>query len=500
MTDISKPPVPHRGPLDSGPGRRQWSHAKAADILASASRIKHIVRGPGEFPAPPPDSDLAQVHGHGGLPIVGNVPLFFRDQAAWARNRYDRYGAVSWMNMLGRRGVVALGPDAAETVFMNRDKAFGNTDAWQLATGPFVRRGLLLLEFEEHMQHRRIMQQAFTRPRLEGYQQIMNPVIQQRISEWSSGERRMLPTIKNLSLELAGRIFFGDDLTAAELEVITHAFHDMLGGAAALVRYPVPGLNWAKGVAGRRTLEEFVRSRLPAKRAGDGNDLFSALCRAVSAEGESFTDEDIVNHMIFVLFAAHDTSTSTMNTMIANLAQHPEWQERARAESMALGKTELDFADLDRLATLDLVMKESIRMVVPISVTFRQTVADTQILGHFVPKDTIVFLIPQFNHNMAEYWPDPSRFDPDRFSEERREDRVHKFAWAPFGGGAHKCIGLYFAGMEIKSILHAMLINYEWSVRPGYRAKYDFSRLPTPADGLPVRLTSLDRPVFQATA
>ena len=79
-------------------------------------------------------------------------------------------------------------------------------------------------------------------------------------------------------------------------------------------------------------------------------------------------------------------------------------------------------------------------------------------------------------------------FDPERFSPERREDRSHRYAWEPFGGGVHKCIGLYFAGMEVKAILHRLLRNYRWSVDPGYVAPYDNHSLPFPKDGQPIDL------------
>lgn len=127
-------------------------------------------------------------------------------------------------------------------------------------------------------------------------------------------------------------------------------------------------------------------------------------------------------------------------------------------------------------------------MIVPISVTFRQTVKDTEVLGHYLPKNTFTLLMPQFTHNMHEYFPNPERFDPERFSEDRREDQGHLYAWAPFGGGAHKCIGMYFAGLEVKAILHQMLLRFRWDVEPGYEARFDFRPLPVPTDGLPVRL------------
>jgi cytochrome P450 len=96
--------------------------------------------------------------------------------------------------------------------------------------------------------------------------------------------------------------------------------------------------------------------------------------------------------------------------------------------------------------------------------------------------------MPQFTHQMSEYWPDPDRFDPERFSEARREDRVHKHAWVPFGAGAHKCIGQYFGGMQVKAFMHQLLLQFEWTIAPGYEIHWDRTSLPRPKDGLRIQL------------
>ena len=100
----------------------------------------------------------------------------------------------------------------------------------------------------------------------------------------------------------------------------------------------MPGLRWSRGPApAARLLEDYLRPRIPEHRASDGDDLFTALCHAQSEDGETFTDDDVVNHMIFLLMAAHDTSTITLTTMAYYLAKNPEWQDRCRDESLALG-------------------------------------------------------------------------------------------------------------------------------------------------------------------
>jgi cytochrome P450 len=156
--------------------------------------------------------------------------------------------------------------------------------------------------------------------------------------------------------------------------------------ATSVVRYPLPGTGWKRGIDGRTRLEEFFRRYLPARRAGAGEDLFSALCHIESEDGHRFSDDDVINHMIFLLMAAHDTSTITLSTMMQHLSQHPVWQERCRRQSAALGTSTPTYGQLDELTDLDLVMKECLRLVPPVPVVARRAVEDTEVLGHYIPR------------------------------------------------------------------------------------------------------------------
>lgn len=276
--------------------------------------------------------------------------------------------------------------------------------------------------------------------------------------------------------------------SGADAARVNRAFVDAVRGGTAIVRYPVPGLRWAKGIRGRKVLERYFAERLPAKRAADGTDLFSMLCHATGDDGERFADADVINHMIFLMMAAHDTSTITSSAAAYYLAKHPQWQERARAESLQLGDALPDIEALDRLDSLDLVVKEALRLVAPIPALARMTVKDTEVLGHHLPAGVLVGINPQANHFDPGCWTDPMKFDPERFNQQRREDKSHRYAWMPFGGGAHKCIGMHFGTLEVKALLHEMLRTYRWSLPPDYTVHWHHGPAPVPVDGLPLRL------------
>ncbi|NNH69453.1 cytochrome P450 [Nocardia uniformis] len=441
---------------------------------------------------PPAGSGLLPVRGDAGLPYLGRSVQYLRWGPAELLNRYRKYGPVSFNSALGASRVMVAGPAAVDEILGRRRQDYGQ--GWDWFIGPFFHRGLLLLEFDEHMFHRRIMQQAFTRERLQEHLGELTGVVDQAIDGWAAaGERpvRLYPTIKELTLRIATDVFMAVD-SGADRERLGKAFLQCTHAALAILRFSIPGGNWRAGLRGRKVLEEYFTRMIAAKRRAPGPDFFSALCRARTEDGAVFSDADVVNHMIFLIMAAHDTTTTTATTTAYYLGRHPQWQRRVRAEALAL-HAELDgapptIADLDRLTDLDLVIRESLRLVPPVPGLVRRAVRDTQVAGHFVPAGTQVDVAYGVNHMLPELWSRPELFDPERFAEPRREDRSHRLAWLPFGAGAHKCIGMHFGTFEVKTVLAAMLRDYDWRVPDDYLLPWGYSTIPFPRDGAPVLL------------
>jgi cytochrome P450 len=434
---------------------------------------------------------LKSIPGDAGFPLVGYTFDVMRDPLRFMRRWYDKYGEISWTRAFGIKMVYLTGPDANQFVFQNRNDIFSNNQGWDFFIGKFFHRGIMLLDFEEHRFHRKIMQNAFKKPVLVEYLKQMNPAILEGIQQWKPANTfHVFTAIKQLTLDLATEVFMGYEL-GKEANKLNKAFIDTVRAGTSLVRFPVPGGRWKAGLDGRKVLVDFFKSQIDKKRNSDGMDLFSQLCRAETDEGQRFTDDDVINHMVFLMMAAHDTSTITLSTMLYHLAKNPEWQERLRQESIALGKPFLEHDDLEKMEGMTLVMKESLRMCAPVPSIPRKTVRDVDYKGYHLPKGTMISVTPYFTHYMREYWTNPFKFDPERFSEERREDKVHPYAYVPFGGGAHMCIGLHFADLQVKAILHQILLKYRWSVDAGYEMPIDTTSLPVPGDKLPVKLERL---------
>jgi cytochrome P450 len=471
---------------------RRWTKRLARKGGATAARMLLNRKFVGcELSPAPEDSGLQPIPGDKGLPLLGHALAAASLGIEFLESRLETYGEISWMRGLTIPFVLALGPEAAQEVFANNHHVFSQKGA-ELFLGPFFKRGLMLLDFEEHHVHRRIMQEAFTRERLGGYLHSMDTIGRAAAAALCDDELLVYPFLKRTLLDIATVVFMGDE-PGPQGRLVNKAFTDCLRAATAAVRFPVPGLRWSAGVRGRRALEEYFHSNIDARRTCGGDDLFAALCRVRDEDGNQFTDDDVVNHMIFLMSAATDTSAAAATAVLHQLALHPEWQDRVRAESSAeVGDGRLDLATLDRMQTLGMVINESMRLFAPVPAIFRKTLADTSIQGYFVPADTMIVVAPWLNHYWPGLWTDPHAFDPERFSDARREDRSHRLAFIPFGAGAHKCIGMHFATIVVKVVIHHLLRDHRIEMRSGYTLEWDMTALPAPTDGFPVLVRRVD--------
>ncbi|WP_370331850.1 cytochrome P450 [Mycolicibacterium hippocampi] len=467
---------------DAAAGAKSRLQSAAASVTARyPSRDRPLA-------SPPQSSDLKPVMGNYGFPFLGHLMSSLVDPLDFARSRYRRYGPVSWAGGVGFRIVTLLGPEALEAAWINKDKAFSSTRGWAPVIGPFFHRGIMLLDFEEHRDHRRIMQQAFTRTALDGYLALMRPGIARTVTSWPSAQRfPFYPSVKHLLLEQAAEVFVGAQL-GHESDQLSADFHDTVCGGQAILRADIPGGVWARGLRARERLERYFAAQLPSRRAGDGADLFSMLCRSRSDDGQRFSDADVVNHMIFLLMAAHDTSAIAISMLVYELGRNTRWQNVLREEAMSSGAGDLEPTDASTHPLLDAAFKEILRMYAPAGTLFRQAIEDTEVAGHYIPRKSQVAINVYASMRLSDWWPDPDRFDPGRFLDGADAALVHRYAFAPFGGGVHKCIGQQFADMNVKVIMHQLLRHFDWSVPGGYRPRLTWGTGPTPADGLPITL------------
>ena len=354
----------------------------------------------------------------------------------------------------------------------------------------------MLLDFEEHRLHRRALSVAFKSGPMKSYLAELDTGIAARVAQWKAQPGPMLfyPAMKQLTLDLAATSFLGAGI-GPEVDEITRAFVDMVAASVAVIRKPLPGTQMARGVKGRKRIVAYFSEQIPIRRAkGGGDDLFSQLCQATHEDGALLSTQDIVDHMSFLMMAAHDTLTSSLTSFVGELAAHPEWQQKLRDEVNGARHRRRRSRRASTISKpcrcTEMAFKEALRLKPPVPSMPRRAIRDFTFKGYAIPAGTMVGVNPLFTHHMPEIWPEPEKFDPMRFTDEAQRNR-HRFAWVPFGGGAHMCLGLHFAYMQAKCFARHFLQNLEVSLEPGYKPDWQMWPIPKPRDGLRVVLKAV---------
>lgn len=434
------------------------------------------------------DRRLDHIPGDDGWPVIGRTFTFLADQEGWGRRMVAAHGPIFRTNTFLERSVTLADPDVVDQVLRDKERLFSSEHGWDNLIGRFFRRGLMLRDFDEHRLHRGILQEAFKKAALQGYLDVMNPGLARSVAGWGGeGFVPFYPRLKRLTLELAGEVFTGVG-PGAELDRLNDAFVAMMAGSFTLLRIPLPGTVYGRAVAARAWMERWFGEQVAARRAGEGTDLFSRLCRATDEQGLALSDQDVVDHMIFLMLAAHDTTTSALTNLVLELGRDVGWQRRLREQFLALDGPHVGWEDLARLGDVDLALKEILRLYPPVTAIPRLALREVELGGYRIPKHTVVWLDASVIQRLPSLWTDPDRFDPDRFSDARAEHRRHPSAWFPYSSGAHVCLGLQFSIVQIKAVLYELLTRFRVELPEGYAPRRQLVPFPKPVDDLPVRL------------
>jgi cytochrome P450 len=443
---------------------------------------------------PPKRSALAHIPGDEGWPIVGQTFEMLADPKGHTERMAARYGPVFRCRNLGETNVTLLGPEANERVLLDKAKIFSSSQGWEPFLGRLFPRGLMLLDADEHRRYRRALSVAFKPAPMRSYLAALDREIAGAVARWRAGPGDILfyPAMKRLTLDLAATSFLGAEI-GAEADEITRAFVDMVAATVAPIRTPWPGTAMARGVRGRARVVAYFSQQIPIRRATGGDDLFSQLCRATHEDGALLSVRDIVDHMSFFMMAAHDTLSSSLTALVSLLAADAEWQRRLRGEVAALGigaRDPLPFEKLDAMPLTEMAFKEALRLIPPLAWIVRRATRELTFDGFAIPPGTLVAVSPLYTHHMPQIWPEPDRFEPGRFDDAAQRER-HRFAWVPFGGGVHMCLGLQFAAMQAKCFCRHFVQNFSVSLADGYAPEWQYWPIARPKDGLRATLTPL---------
>ncbi len=448
-----------------------------------------------QYLATEPNSEFPGIPGRNGLPLIGDAISFVRDSLAFQRKCYEEFGPVFYTRMGPEYNVMLVHPDAARLVTLDTEQNFSARLGYENSLGNFFPNGLLLKDFSDHKMHRRIMQSAFKNERLESYVPLIHTVVRQHVDEWQKiGEVTFVDAIKSCLLEVGSRVFLGMEI-GEDADTINRHFVSMANACTTPIRANIPGTPYSRGVQGYRYISNYFRNHIAAKRNSLGTDMFTLFCKETDENGHYYSDDDIVHHVNFLLFAAHDTTTSTLSSMMYEFVKHPEIMQACRDELLALDQKKLSYADLAGLDNCTWSFKETLRLYPPVNGIARRCIREFEFQGYTIPSNTMVVVPNLLIMRLPEFFSDPDTFDPQRFAPGREEHKRHTFAWSPFGGGAHKCIGLHFADMLVKVVLFELLrTSTIESTKPMRDVNRDFAFMPfpKPRNHLPLRIRAVN--------
>lgn len=437
-----------------------------------------------------PTKDVKHLPGSSGWPFFGHTLQFLNDAQTLMEKLQNKHGDIFYCNLLGAYNISFADPDDVAMILKDKSSNFANSKGWYKMKGLFDG-GILVKDFEDHKLHRQTLQKAFNNAAMNKYADGLNTLIKAEIDNWDNkGQFFFSPIIKSLLLDNAASLFLGADL-GDESEVLNQAFVDLLGGLLVLKRSERRGSAWQKSQEGKVYLRSWLYARVEERLQSDASDFFTSLCRESQNSDHPMDTDNIVDHTLLLLFAAHDTTTSTISNMMSFLCQYPEWQEKLREEVISIEADTLTMAHIDKLKYCDMVFKETMRLHPPVLFIPRRSIEEIEYKGYRIPKNASINLIVSLLHRSKKYWSNPDQFDPERFSAERNEHRQHRYQYIPFGAGAHTCLGIRFAETQSKIFLFHFLRRYRAIPKKGRSTAMQIVPIPLPKDKLPIRLEKL---------
>ena len=439
---------------------------------------------------PPPKDNATQVIEHNGFRyppgLRRNLPFYLFSRFFRASNPIllfeylqQQYGSISHYR-LGPNHIVFLNdPEYIREILINQAPLFIK-ERTQRRMKILLGEGLITSEGETHMRQRRIAAPAFHRQRIAAYGEMMSARAATMREEWQPDvEIDAVSEMMRLALQVVARTIFDTDVTEDvqtinnEVNAIMKLYNFLIAlpKAEALLHLPIPGLMRFKRA--RKRLDAVVHRMIDQRRQSgeDRGDLLSMLLasRDEERDGSTLTDEQVRDEVTTIFLAGYETVANALAWTWLLLAQNPEAEAKMHAEiDTVLAGRLPTLADVPNLPYTEMVLSESMRLYPPAWAMGRQATSAVEIGPYRLPKGTYFFFSQYIMQRTPEYFPDPLRFDPERFTPEAKAARP-KFAYFPFGGGGRQCIGESFAWME--ATLLTATIAQKWRLRlvPGQR-------------------------------
>ncbi len=396
---------------------------------------------------------------------------------------------------VGKRPVFLLSdPDDIRDVLIVNAHQFYRANEGAHRIMDLLHDGLLTIEGEAHRSERRLLQPAFHRQRISSYADTMVALTDQLSKRWRDHTTiDMTRNFSTLTLRIVAKTLYDADLdetTCVRLMEAMRLFSaiDILPFGKQIDQLPLP-IN-RKLRAARDMMDTLCFDLIARRRAegGEHHDLLAMLFEVQAAEPTRMDDEQMRNEMLSLFLAGHDTTAAALSWLWYLLAQHPEFEARFHAELDTVLNGRMPKAeDLPNLRYTEMLLAETLRLYPPAWSFARRAREDYQLRGATIPAGSTVIMSQFVVHHDPRWYPDPFKFDPERWTSDARNSRP-KFAFFPFSGGQHICIGEHFVWMEGVLIMATLGQRWQASVAQGHKVVPQAGITLKPRNGLPMTL------------
>jgi cytochrome P450 len=408
--------------------------------------------------------------------LIGHLTAFGRDPLGFLESCVRDYGDFVPLQFFGKSVLLTNDVTAIEQVLVSRSKQFRKTLGYRT---PFMRRlfgeGLLTSEGEFWMRQRKLSQPAFHRDRIASYAGTIVQFTRDMLAGWRAEETRNVhEEIMKMTTRVVTRTLFDspvppeiDEMGEASAVVMRRFSTQWNGFRLVLNLLPTKESRRFKQVMQR--LDDYILGLIEERRASgrDHGDLLSMLLISRDEDGSGMNNEQLRDELKTLMVAGLDTTALALSWALYLLALNPSKDSKVYEEIASVGADRpLEFADLPRLRYTEAVIKETMRVYPPAWIIGREAIENTELGGHQVKRGTSVLVSQWLRHRHPRYFPEPEKFEPERWLQELD---LPKMAYFPFGGGPRVCIGSAFAMMEATLGLATVLQKFSMTAPPNYR-------------------------------
>jgi cytochrome P450 len=428
--------------------------------------------------------------------LMGNIQAFQKDSLRFiTRVAYEHGPVVRYR--LGNLVMYAMNrPDAVQHVLQDNNRNYLKGDYFKILRA-VAGNGLFTSEGAHWLRQRRLMQPSFHRQRIANFADIMTRRTQEMMMRWEplarSGQALdFAQEMTDLTMTIISEAMFSTHFKDANhivSKAIAHLLEDM-NFRFVMPFYPHMRFPTPRNLAAQRALrvvDDAIYGIIHERqhKGVEGDDLLGMLMSARDEEtGEAMSASQLRDEVVTIFIAGHETTALSLTWMFYLLSQHPAAADRLYAEvEQVLGGRMAEMKDLPKLVYTRQVIDETLRLYPPAWITNRTALEADEVCGFPIPRGVIAAVSPYVTHRLPEFWPEPERFDPDRFLPENSAGRP-RFAYIPFGAGPHQCIGNNFALVEATLIAATIAQRCRLALAPGEQVTPQTSLTLRPRGGL----------------